>query len=39
VVLKADRRLRYADVRKVMAMVNAAGFSGVGLITTKKEQG
>jgi biopolymer transport protein ExbD len=39
VVLKADRRLRYADVRRVMATINEAGFSGLGLITTKKEQG
>ena len=37
VTLKADRRLKYKDVRKVMQIVNEAGFSGVGLITHRKE--
>lgn len=37
VVLKADRRLKYKDVRRVMQLVNEAGYSGVGLITTRKE--
>ena len=36
VVIKADRRLKYADVRKLMKMINQAGFSGVGLETHKK---
>jgi len=37
IVIKADRRLKYKDVRKVMEMVNDAGYSGVGLITTRKD--
>jgi biopolymer transport protein ExbD len=36
VVIKADRRLRYRDVREVMKALNEAGFTRVGLITTKK---
>ena len=36
VVIKADRRLKYKDVREVMKALNDAGFSKVGLITTKK---
>ncbi|MBZ5589505.1 MAG: biopolymer transporter ExbD [Acidobacteriia bacterium] len=36
VVIKADRRLKYRDVREVMKALNDAGFSKVGLITTKK---
>jgi biopolymer transport protein ExbD len=35
--LKADKRLKYKDVRRVMQLVNEAGYSGVGLITTRKE--
>jgi biopolymer transport protein TolR len=36
VVIKADRRLKYKDVREVMKALNDAGFTKVGLITTKK---
>jgi len=36
VVIKADRRIKYRDVREVMKALNDAGFSKVGLITTKK---
>ncbi|MDD5562925.1 MAG: biopolymer transporter ExbD [Thermoanaerobaculaceae bacterium] len=36
VVIKADRRLKYKDVREVMKALNDAGFSKVGLITMKK---
>jgi len=39
VVLKADKRLKYKDVRKVMQYANEAGFDGLGLITTKREKG
>jgi len=39
VVIKADRRLKYKQVRKLMQMVNEAGFSGVGLVTTKEKKG
>ena len=38
VVIKADRRLKYAEVRKLMKMINQAGFPGVGLETHKKGQ-
>jgi biopolymer transport protein ExbD len=37
--IKADRRLRYEQVRDVMRTVNEAGFSGAGLITTRKDPG
>jgi biopolymer transport protein TolR len=36
VVIKADRRLKYRDVREVMKALNDAGFTKVGLITMKK---
>jgi TolR protein len=36
VVVKADRRLKYKEVREVMKALNEAGFTKVGLITTKK---
>ncbi len=36
VVIKADRRLKYKDVREVMKALNEAGFAKVGLITMKK---
>lgn len=36
VVIKADRRLKYREVREVMKALNDAGFAKVGLITTKK---
>ena len=36
VVVKADRRLKYKDVRKLMQTINEAGFTRVGLITEKK---
>ena len=39
VVIKGDRRIRYAQVRKVMKLVNQAGYSGVGLVFHKKDQG
>ena len=38
VVIKADRRLKYAEVRKLMKVLNQAGFPGVGLETHKKGQ-
>ena len=34
-VIKADKRLKYKQVRKVMQHVNEAGFSRVGLVTEK----
>jgi biopolymer transport protein ExbD len=34
--IKADRYLKYGEVREVMKMVNDAGFTKAGMITTKK---
>jgi biopolymer transport protein ExbD len=39
IVIKGDRRLKYRDVRKVMELVNEAGFAGVGLVAEKKQSG
>ena len=39
VVIKADSRLKYKDVRKVMQVINEAGFSRVGLVTEKRKTG
>jgi biopolymer transport protein TolR len=39
VVIKADRRLKYKDVRGLMQLVNEVGFSRVGLVTEKKKGG
>jgi TolR protein len=39
VVVKGDRRLKYKDVRKVMRLINEAGFTRVGLVIDKKIQG
>ena len=35
ILIKADGRLRYKDVKKVMDMINEAGFENVGLIAEK----
>ena len=37
VVIKADRRLKYKDVRHLMQLVNEAGFSRVGVVTEKRK--
>jgi biopolymer transport protein TolR len=39
VVVKGDRRLKYKQVRKVMEMLNEAGFSRVGLVMEKIKGG
>jgi biopolymer transport protein TolR len=39
VVIKADRRLKYKQVRKLMQMINESGFSRVGVVTTKEKTG
>jgi biopolymer transport protein ExbD len=40
VLIKGDGRLRYKDVKRLMDMINEAGFENVGLITEKvKETG
>ena len=36
-VIKGDKALKYKDVRKIMEIVNDAGFGGVGLVTDKRE--
>jgi len=37
VMIKADRRLKYKDVRALMQLVNEAGFSHVGVVTEKRK--
>jgi biopolymer transport protein TolR len=39
VVIKADRRIKYAEVRKLLKAINQAGFPGAGLETHRKNQG
>ncbi len=39
IIIKADRRLKYGDVKEVMKMAKDAGFQNVGLIADKKQQG
>ena len=38
-VIKADQRLKYGEVKEVMRITKDAGFQNVGLITQKKPQG
>ena len=38
-IIKADQRLKYGDVKAVMKMTKDAGFQDVGLITDKKTTG
>jgi biopolymer transport protein TolR len=38
-IIKADQRLKYGDVKEVMKMTKEAGFQNVGLIADKKQQG
>src|SRR5499427_3430922 len=38
-IIKADQRLKYGDVKDVMKMTKEAGFQNVGLIADKKQQG
>lgn len=38
-VIKADQRLKYGEVKEVMRISKDAGFQNVGLIATKKSQG
>ena len=35
VVIKGDRRLKYREVRRLMQLINEAGFSRVGVVTEK----
>jgi biopolymer transport protein ExbD len=39
IVIKADQRLKYREVRELMRMVNEAGFGGVGLAAKRKDEG
>jgi biopolymer transport protein TolR len=39
VMIKADRRLKYKQVRDLMRMINEAGFSRVGLVVDKEKTG
>jgi len=38
VVVKGDKNLAYKEVRKVMRVINEAGFTRVGLVTEKKKK-
>ncbi len=38
ILIKGDARLRYKDVKKVLDMINEAGFENVGLISEKKKE-
>jgi biopolymer transport protein ExbD len=38
-VIKADQRLKYGEVKRVMRMSKEAGFQNVGLIADKKQVG
>jgi biopolymer transport protein ExbD len=38
VLIKADQRLSFGDVKHVMGMIKDAGFEHVGLITEKKAE-
>ena len=38
-VIKADKRLKYGDVKDVMKMSKEAGFQNIGLIAEKKQKG
>jgi len=38
ILIKGDARLMYKDIKKVMDMINEAGFEDVGLITEKVEE-
>ena len=37
-VIKADKGLKYKEVRRIMQLVNQAGFDGAGLVTDKREK-
>jgi biopolymer transport protein TolR len=39
IIIKADQRLKYGDVKEVMKMAKEAGFQNVGLIADKKQRG
>jgi len=39
IIIKADQRLKYGEVKEVMKMTKEAGFQSVGLIAEKKQKG
>ncbi len=39
ILIKGDTRLRYKDVKKVMDVINEAGFENVGLVTEPEKEG
>lgn len=39
IIIKADQRLKYGDVKEVMRLTKEAGFQNVGLIADKKQKG
>ncbi|RPH56899.1 ExbD/TolR family protein [bacterium] len=39
VVIKGDRRLKYKQVRRLMQLVNEAGFNRVGVVAEKQQSG
>ena len=38
IVIKADSRLTYGDVKKTMMKIRDAGFSNIGLVTEKRQK-
>ncbi len=38
IVLRGDKSLKYKDVRKLIQIMNEAGFAGVGIVTQKREE-
>ena len=38
IYIKADKRLKYGDVKEVMMICNEAGFDHVGLLTEPKSE-
>ena len=38
IYIKADKKLKYGDVKEVMVMVNEAGFGSVGLLTEPRAE-
>ena len=38
IVVKADSRLTYGDVKKTMMKIRDAGFSNIGLVTEKRQK-
>ena len=39
IIIKADQRLKYVDVKEVMKIAKESGFQNVGLIADKKQKG